>query len=119
MKELSKDERREAILEALYRRRHDTISNLAHEFDVSVRTIKYDIEAIMRSHPIYTMQGKYGGGVYVSDGQLDNRRKFCDREEADLLSKLSKQLSGHDAEVMARMMKKFIRPDADSINKGF
>lgn len=37
---MTPSERREAILNVLCKRRQDTIANLAHEFDVSVRTIK-------------------------------------------------------------------------------
>ena len=37
-------ERRQEILEALSDRRFETVQNLATEFDVSVRTIKYDLE---------------------------------------------------------------------------
>ena len=68
MKELSPVQRREAILDALYMRRHDKVENLAREFDVSVRTIKNDIKLLMQTHPIYTMPGRYDSGIYVMDG---------------------------------------------------
>ena len=45
-------ERRMAILEALCERRHDSVENLANEFNVSVRTIKYDIEALILTYPV-------------------------------------------------------------------
>ena len=41
---LRPNERREAILEVLCKRRQETIDNLAQEFGVSRRTIRYDIE---------------------------------------------------------------------------
>lgn len=44
-------ERRQAIWAALCKRRHDTAANLASEFGVSQRTIWYDIEELMLTHP--------------------------------------------------------------------
>ena len=58
-------ERRNSLLKALHRRGHDTIQNLAIEFDVSERTIRRDITELSLYEPIYTMPGRYGGGVYV------------------------------------------------------
>ena len=47
-------ERRSRILRALCRRRHDTMTNLATEFGVSVRTIMRDIDALRAN--LYTMR---------------------------------------------------------------
>ena len=44
---MTRTERRDEILHVLYIRRRENIANLAVEFGVSVRTIKYDIEALM------------------------------------------------------------------------
>lgn len=80
-------ERRCEIMKILCRRRHETISNLASEFGVSERTIQRDIKALMSTEPIYTQQGKYGGGVYVVEGYSINRMYMNDAE-IDLLQKL-------------------------------
>ncbi len=61
-------ERRRMIMRALCRRGHETIANLAAEFGVSERTIRRDIEILSLSEPVYTQQGRYGGGVYVMEG---------------------------------------------------
>ncbi len=53
-------ERREAILEVLCIRRHDTYRNLAFEFQVSRETIRQDIAVLMCSYPIETVRGRYG-----------------------------------------------------------
>ena len=45
-------ERRNAIKEILFSDRNARIQNLADRFGVSVRTIKYDIEALTCSYPI-------------------------------------------------------------------
>ena len=53
-------ERRIEMLNILAERREEKISNLADEFNVCVRTIKYDIEILSRDHPIETVVGRYG-----------------------------------------------------------
>jgi len=58
-------ERRTALLQRLYERKHDTLMNLAFEFGVSERTIRRDIDALSLVAPIYTQAGRYGGGVYI------------------------------------------------------
>ena len=79
-------ERRNSILKALCRRRYETISNLAAEFDVSERTIRRDIDALSCTEPIYTQPGR-SGGVYVVDGyRMD--RMYMSKEETDVLRKI-------------------------------
>ena len=88
-------ERREAILEVLCIRRHDTYRNLAFEFQVSRETIRQDIAVLMCSYPIETVRGRYGGGVKIADGFYLYRKKLTARQAA-LLVKLSAQLTGDD-----------------------
>lgn len=45
----SANDRRQMILEVLSDRRFETVANLASEFNVSIRTIKYDIEILSPS----------------------------------------------------------------------
>ena len=68
------------MLKLLCRRRHETIKNLAHEFGVSERTIRRDIEVLSYREPLYTQPGKYGGGVYVTDNYQMDRMYFRERE---------------------------------------
>ena len=82
-------ERRNAIMKALCRRRHDTIHSVASEFDVSERTIRRDIEALSYTEPIYTQTGRYGGGVYVVDGYYMDRM-YMTEDETRILNKLYK-----------------------------
>ena len=80
-------ERRIEIMRILCRRRHETISNLAEEFGVSIRTILRDIEVLSVTEPIYTQCGRYGGGVYVTDN-YSMSKMYMTGEELTLLSKL-------------------------------
>ncbi len=96
---MTPSERREAILNVLCKRRQETVQNLAHEFGVSVRTIKYDIEELTLAHPIETVRGRYGGGVKVADGYYVGR-KYLKPSQQELLKRLAEQLSGEDKAVM-------------------
>lgn len=80
-------ERRTEIIRILCRRRHETIANLAKEFNVSTRTVLRDIEILSITEPIYTQCGRYGGGVYIDNNYYMNRMFMTD-EELLLLHKL-------------------------------
>ena len=99
-------ERREAILEVLCKRRQETIDNLAQEFGVSRRTIRYDIEELSCAYPIESMRGRYGGGVRVADGYYVGR-KYQKPEQQELLRKLAQQLSGEDLATMNSILSEF------------
>lgn len=88
-------ERRNEIMKYLCRRRYDTISNLAFEFGVSERTIRRDIESLSLTEPIYTQQGRYGGGVYVMEGYSLSRMYMSDNESL-LLHKIYVMAQNHD-----------------------
>lgn len=103
---MTPSERREAILKALCMRRQDTIENLAHEFDVSVRTIKYDIEELTLAHPIETIRGRYGGGVKVADGYYIGRN-YLKPDQQELLKRLTGELTGDDLAVMNSIFRDF------------
>ena len=102
------NERRQLILEALSERRQETVQNLAAEFGVSVRTIKYDIEILTSSAPIYTVQGN-GGGIRVADGWYISRRYLHDDQEA-LLRELLPGLQPEQRETMESILASFAKP---------
>lgn len=66
-------ERQQRLLRILCRRRHDTMSNLANELGVSLRTIRRDVETLSLTEPVYTMVGRYGGGVYIDENYRMDR----------------------------------------------
>ena len=74
--------RRNAILKLLYSRQHDTIRNMAFEFGVSERTIRRDIEILSLTAPIYTVQGRYNGGVYIMPGFHLDKVYFSETQSA-------------------------------------
>jgi predicted DNA-binding transcriptional regulator YafY len=106
VKKMRPSERREKILEMLCIRRQDTVENLATEFQVSERTIKYDIEELTLTYPIETIRGRYGGGVKVKDGYYVGRN-YLKPPQKNLLMKLLSGLSGKEAEIMNSIIKDF------------
>ncbi len=101
-------DRRQSLLELMCERRHETIDNLAFEFEVDRRTIRRDIEVLSISYPIYTTKGT-GGGVHVVDGYRLGR-KYLSETESDLLEKLASKLTGDDFATMQSILKKFKEP---------
>ena len=95
-------ERRQAILEVLCLRRHETRENLANEFGVSKRTIEYDVLNLMLTYPVYTVQGN-GGGIYVTDNFRLDRPRMNEKQTA-LLQKVLLTLSGEDKETMQNII---------------
>lgn len=96
---MSQAERRLRLLHVLCLRRHDTYDNLAHEFNVCKRTIRYDVAALMCAYPIETVCGRYGGGVKVADDSRPYRRSL-NRKQVDLLVRLGAQLEGDDLDTL-------------------
>ena len=103
------NERRQAILEALSLRRFESVENLAFEFGVSVRTIKYDINELTLVAPIYTVQGRYGGGIRVADGWYIGRQYMHD-DQAELLRRLKDGLQPDDQKLLQGILDAFAKP---------
>lgn len=77
---MEQSERRDELKRLLFIRRVDTISNLAKELNVSARTVRRDLDALCLSEAIYTVPGRYGGGVYVLDTFNPNFKQFNEKE---------------------------------------
>lgn len=87
-------ERRFEIMKYLCRVRHATMPSLAQQFGVSVRTIKRDIDELTFIIPLYSMAGRYGGGVYIcEDYSMD--RAYMSREDINLLENIRERGSNN------------------------
>ena len=88
-------ERRLAIYRYLCRYRYAKMSELATEFEVSIRTIQRDIYEIEYSlHlPIVTKPGKHNGGIYVLDTH-QSAYTYRTPEELRVLQKAHDLLEG-------------------------
>ena len=102
---MTSNERRNALLEILSMRRFETLENLAFEFGVSKRTIRYDIEILSLTYPIYTVQGN-GGGIHV-DENYRLGKSYLKKDQQELLERLLPKLNGKDATTMREIIKTF------------
>lgn len=110
-------QRRQLILKALRRRRHDTVSNLAAEFEVSERTIRRDIEILSLDEAIYTVPGRYAGGIYMLDGCYTDRGHFSLAQTAVLKKLLGQarrrcrcELDGREIEELETLIRLYENP---------
>lgn len=107
---MSAEERREAIIDILCSRRHETIANLAFEFHVSRHTIEKDVLHLSLRYPIYTSKGT-GGGVHVMEGRtIRQNRKFLTEEQLIFLQSLLPKLSKHEAEILTSIIRTYRDP---------
>lgn len=102
---MSPTERRQELLDTLNLRREDTYDNLAREFKVSKRTIRYDIEVLICSYPIETVRGRHGCVRLADWFHLD--RKKLTHKEANLLRRISCKLNGDDLDTLNGILLQF------------
>ena len=110
-------ERRAELVKTICRRGHETIPNLAREFNTSKRTILRDIEVLSLTEPIYTKTGRYLGGVYIMDGYSPYNLYLKD-EEVDLLQNILNQveesnfchLTGKETLLLKKMINSYSKP---------
>ena len=111
-------ERRIEIMKLLCRKRHETMSNLAAEFNVSIRTIKRDIDELTFLMPIYVKSGRYDGGVYVAENYSMDRM-YMSSIEVELLIKVKKitqeKLSCKENDLLEHIIKSYTKPLARKI----
>ena len=98
-------ERREAIKQQLELKRYVHIGELADMFGVSMRTIKYDIEAITCSYPIETMRGRYSG-IRLAEWYRPEKSRLC-AKQLQLLRRLTYSLKGEDLIVLNSIISQF------------
>ena len=104
-------ERRQLILEYLSDVRRTTLEELAAQFNVSKRTIRYDLDILTCSAPIYTVQGN-GGGIRVADGWYISRRYLRDEHE-EVLRRLLPRLQPDDQKAINEILLAFAKPKAN------
>lgn len=97
------------IIKVLCRRRHETLDNLAHEFNVSYMTIRRDILDLSTLYPLYTTQGK-GGGVHVVDGYELNKSYLPEKHIATF-EKMKQHLHGEELDAVEYILKKYKKPE--------
>lgn len=98
-------DRRMEIISILLVRRCTTAKELAEEFDVTVRTIHNDIQALSPGYPIYTKQGG-GGGIFIGEDYKPYMNTLIPIE-VERLQKMYAASVGLDKEVLFRVLCKY------------
>ena len=97
--------RRTEIINQLIVKRHITAGELAREFDVSIRTIQYDIQALSPVYPIYTKQGE-NGGIFIRDDYQPYTNTLT-ADEINLLQEIYGQSNNLHKEILFGILKKY------------
>ena len=103
-------ERRQALLELLCERRHETMENLAFEFGVSRYTIMRDVLELSISYSVYTVSGRHESGVFVEDDYYLGKQYLSD-EQQKLLETMLENCDENQKQTMLAIIKKFGRKD--------
>ena len=102
---------RNKIVDILYRRRHETMANLAFELKVSRQTIQNDITALSIEHPeIEIRSGRYGGGIFINAKHAYGNRYLvpCEKELLQRL-RVSAWVTVDDERILANLIYRFSR----------
>ena len=115
---MSANERRKEIMNILEGRRFETVANLAFQLDVSVRTIKYDIAALMDARePIETQPG-IGGGVRIAQDYRTYKGDISDEQQNLLLSLMKGMDEPHSQLIRELLRSHGSRKIKDQIEEG-
>lgn len=98
-------ERRNEIISILIVRHHATTKELASEFDVTIGTIKSDIQALSFAYPIYTKPG-VAGGVFMGGHYNPHINSLTPRELKTLIE-VRDQAEEKHKEILAQIIHKY------------
>lgn len=101
-------ERRQEMLYYISDHRRVTYDELANEFNISYRTAQRDVEYLMCSYPITTINCR-GGGIRAMDGWYASKRYMTDKQEY-LLRQLLAGLQPDDQKTMEGILAAFAKP---------
>ena len=102
------NERRAEIMRILTARRRETMGCLANELNVTSRTIRTDITALMVDYPLETLRGN-GGCVRVADWYHPHRNLLSE-EQQRTLSQLMESANEQQAKVLREMVVEYGSP---------
>ncbi len=106
VRKVKANDRRQEIIDLLVERGHILVSGLMEYFKVSKTTIYRDIQELSFSYPIYTVVGRVGGGVYISEDYKPGNRYISD-DEVRILTELLPKANEEQRKVLEKMIKKF------------
>jgi len=98
-------DRRDEIVQFVMMKKQTTIKEISKEFDVSIRTVKYDIMYLSQRHPIYTVQGHYGGVLWL--GERVQYENLLTKTQQNTLLEIYEESSGRRKLILAQILRKF------------
>lgn len=101
-------ERQKAIWLCLCDRRQATAESLADQFHMNIRTIYRDLQELMRTHPIESIPGKYGG-YKLFDWYQPSRSRLCPKQ-IGALERAIKSSDEADRQILTSILKQFEPP---------
>lgn len=76
------------------------------KFDVSIRMIYYDVQALSLSYPIEAVRGRHCGGIKIPEWYNPNANVYSPAQLA-LLIKVKASLTGDDRVIMTSIIDRF------------
>ena len=98
-------DRRVEIISILLAKRHITAKELAVEFNVTVRTIHNDIQALSFGFPIYTKQGSEGG-IFIGEDYKPYMNTLTPYE-LKVLKEMYEQVDGIHKRILFQILHKY------------
>lgn len=80
--------------------------DLASRFNVSVRTIRTDVDFLSITYPIETTRGRYNGGISFIEGYSPKRPRLT-LVQRDFLYRVMKLVSKSDQEIVQSILRDF------------
>ena len=80
--------------------------DLASRFNVSVRTIRTDVDVLSTTYPIETTRGRYNGEISFIEGYSPKSPRLT-LVQRDFLYRIMKQLSKSDQEIVQSILHDF------------
>lgn len=98
-------DRRDEIVQFVKLKQQTTIKEISDEFDVSIRTVKYDIVYLSQRHPIYTVPGHFGGVRWLGE-RIQHEKLLTELQEKTLLE-IYQESCGRRKLILAQILRKF------------
>ena len=100
-------ERRCQIIEILFDAKMCVkMRDLASRFNVSVRTIRTDVDFLSVTYPIETTRGRYNGGISFIEGYSPRKARLTPVQR-DFLYRVMKLVSKSDQEIVKSILHDF------------
>lgn len=106
---MTANERKSEIMRILTARRRETMTRLANELNVSIRTIQRDILSLTADYPLDTLRGN-GGCVTVADWYHPHKNILSQEQQVVLMQMLG-MADKHQRDVLSEILAEYGSPN--------